>query len=112
MLFRSIVNLDIMMARRKISLGELAEKIDITPANLSILKTGKAKCNGNTADFGSVVPGSSPGSSTKAAASSASHINIQNIKIQILNFPGHFSHNFGVLPKKLKGYRAFLILNL
>ncbi|EXY11115.1 helix-turn-helix family protein [Bacteroides fragilis str. S38L5] len=31
------------MARRKISLGELAEKIDITPANLSILKTGKAK---------------------------------------------------------------------
>ena len=38
-----IVNLDIMMARRKISLGELAEKIDITPANLSIMKTGKAK---------------------------------------------------------------------
>lgn len=38
-----IVNLDVMMARRKISLGELAEKIDITPANLSILKTGKAK---------------------------------------------------------------------
>ena len=32
-----------MMARRKISLGELAEKIDITAANLSILKTGKAK---------------------------------------------------------------------
>ena len=32
-----------MMARMKISLGELAEKIDITPANLSILKTGKAK---------------------------------------------------------------------
>ena len=38
-----IVNLDIMMVRRKISLGELAEKVDITPANLSILKTGKAK---------------------------------------------------------------------
>ena len=38
-----IVNLDIMMARSKISLGELAEKVDITPANLSILKTGKAK---------------------------------------------------------------------
>ena len=38
-----IVNLDIMMARRKISLSELAEKIDITPANLSILKNGKAK---------------------------------------------------------------------
>lgn len=32
-----------MMAKRKISLGELAERIDITPANLSILKTGKAK---------------------------------------------------------------------
>lgn len=38
-----IVNLDVMMATRKISLGELAEKIDLTPANLSILKTGKAK---------------------------------------------------------------------
>ena len=38
-----IVNLDIMMARRKISLGELAEKVDIPPANLSILKTGKAR---------------------------------------------------------------------
>lgn len=38
-----VVNLDVMMARRKISLGELAEKVDITPANLSILKTGKAK---------------------------------------------------------------------
>ena len=32
-----------MMAKRKISLGELAEKIDLTPVNLSILKTGKAK---------------------------------------------------------------------
>lgn len=38
-----IVNIDVMMAKRKISLGELAEKIDLTPANLSILKTGKAK---------------------------------------------------------------------
>ena len=38
-----IVNLDVMMAKRKISLGELAETIDLTPANLSILKTGKAK---------------------------------------------------------------------
>jgi len=38
-----IVNLDVMMAKRKISLGELAEKIDLTLANLSILKTGKAK---------------------------------------------------------------------
>lgn len=38
-----VVNLDIMMAKRKMSLGELAEQIDITPANLSILKTGKAK---------------------------------------------------------------------
>ncbi len=38
-----VVNLDMMMAKRKISLGELAERIDITPANLSIFKTGKAK---------------------------------------------------------------------
>ena len=38
-----LVNLDVMMARRKISSGELAERIGITPANLSILKTGKAK---------------------------------------------------------------------
>ncbi|MDE5594891.1 MAG: helix-turn-helix transcriptional regulator [Muribaculaceae bacterium] len=38
-----IVNLDVMMARRKISLMELSEKVGITMANLSILKTGKAK---------------------------------------------------------------------
>lgn len=38
-----LVNLDVMMAKRKISGGELAERIGITPANLSILKTGKAK---------------------------------------------------------------------
>ena len=38
-----IVNLDVMMAKRKISSGELAEKIGITQANLSILKNGKAK---------------------------------------------------------------------
>jgi putative transcriptional regulator len=38
-----IVNLDVMMAKRKISLNELSQKVDITPANLSILKTGKAK---------------------------------------------------------------------
>lgn len=38
-----VVNLDVMMARRKISLGELAERVGITQANLSILKTGKAK---------------------------------------------------------------------
>ena len=38
-----IVNLDVMMARRKIGLMELAEKISLTPANVSILKTGKAK---------------------------------------------------------------------
>ena len=37
------VNLDVMMAKRKISSGELAEKIGITPANLSVLQTGKAK---------------------------------------------------------------------
>ena len=38
-----IVNLDVMMARRKMSLTELSEKVDITMTNLSILKTGKAK---------------------------------------------------------------------
>lgn len=38
-----IVNLDVMMARRKMSLNELSEKVDITLANLSNLKTGKAK---------------------------------------------------------------------
>ena len=38
-----IVNLDVMMAKRKISSMELAERIGITTANLSILKTGKAK---------------------------------------------------------------------
>ncbi len=38
-----VVNLDVMMAKRKISLGELADKVGITQANLSILKTGKAK---------------------------------------------------------------------
>jgi len=37
------VNLDVMMAKRKITLGDLADRIGITPANLSILKTGKAK---------------------------------------------------------------------
>lgn len=37
------VNLDVMMAKRKISAGELAERVDITPANLSILKNNKAK---------------------------------------------------------------------
>jgi putative transcriptional regulator len=40
---RIIVNLDVEMAKRKISLGELAERIDLTQANLSILKTGKAR---------------------------------------------------------------------
>ena len=38
-----VINLDVMMAKRKISLNELSEKVEITPANLSILKTGKAK---------------------------------------------------------------------
>ena len=38
-----IVNLDVMMARRKMSLNELSEHVGITIANLSILKTGKAK---------------------------------------------------------------------
>lgn len=38
-----IVNVDVMLAKRKLTSSELAEKIGITPANLSILKTGKAK---------------------------------------------------------------------
>ena len=38
-----VVNIDVMMAKRKISAGELADKIGITPANLSILKNNKAK---------------------------------------------------------------------
>ena len=38
-----IITIDVMMAKRKMSLGELAERDDITPANLSILKNGKAK---------------------------------------------------------------------
>lgn len=38
-----VVNLDVMMAKRKISLNELSEKVGLTLANLSILKTGKAK---------------------------------------------------------------------
>ena len=38
-----LVNLDVMMAKRKISATELAQRIDITPANLSILKNNKAK---------------------------------------------------------------------
>ena len=38
-----IVNLDVMMARRKMSLNELSEKVELTLSNLSILKTGKAK---------------------------------------------------------------------
>ena len=38
-----VINLDVMLARRKMSSGELAQKVGITPANISILKTGKAK---------------------------------------------------------------------
>ena len=38
-----VINLDVMMAKRKISAGELAERVGITPANLSILKNNKAK---------------------------------------------------------------------
>lgn len=40
---RILVNLDVMMARRKMSAGDLAQQIGITPANLSILKNNKAK---------------------------------------------------------------------
>ena len=38
-----VVNLDVMLAKRKISLTELAARVDLTPANLSIFKTGKAR---------------------------------------------------------------------
>lgn len=38
-----VVKLDAMMAKRRMSLNELSERVDITPANLSILKTGKAR---------------------------------------------------------------------
>lgn len=38
-----VVNLDVMMAKRKIGLGELADKVDITMANLSVLKNNKAR---------------------------------------------------------------------
>lgn len=38
-----IINIDVMLAKRKMRSNELAEKIGLTPANLSILKTGKAK---------------------------------------------------------------------
>ena len=38
-----VINLDVMMAKRKISLGDLAQRVGITNANLSVLKTGKAK---------------------------------------------------------------------
>ena len=40
---RIIFNIDVMLAKRKMTLGELADKVGITPANMSILKTGKAK---------------------------------------------------------------------
>ena len=43
MTMQIIVNIDVMLARRKMSSGELAAKVGITPANLSVLKTGKAK---------------------------------------------------------------------
>ena len=39
----SVINVDVMLARRKMSSGELAQRVGITAANLSILKTGKAK---------------------------------------------------------------------
>ncbi len=38
-----VFNIDVMLAKRKMSVGELAERVGITPANMSILKTGKAK---------------------------------------------------------------------
>ena len=48
---RIVVNLDVMLAKRKMSSGELAAKIGITPANLSILKTGKNCQPGDILEF-------------------------------------------------------------
>ncbi len=42
-----IINIDVMMAKRKMSLGELAERVDITPADLSISRTGKRRPSGS-----------------------------------------------------------------
>ena len=64
-----IVNVDVMMARRKMSSGELAEKIGITQANLSVLKTGKAKA----------VRFSSPPWRLSARLSTASRVTSSNI---------------------------------
>ncbi|OKJ64099.1 helix-turn-helix domain-containing protein [Streptomyces sp. CB02261] len=38
-----VVDIDVMLARRKMSVGQLAERVDITPANLAVLKNGRAK---------------------------------------------------------------------
>ena len=57
-----IINLDVMLARRKMSSGELAQKVGITPANISILKTGKAKAiRFSTLDALCTVLGCQPG---------------------------------------------------
>jgi len=57
-----IVNLDVMMARRKMSLNELSEKVNLTLANLSVLKTGKAKAiRFNTLDAICKALGCQPG---------------------------------------------------
>ena len=59
-----VVNLDVMMAKRKISAGELAERVGITPANLSILKNNKAKAirffNAHGAVPGAQLPAGRP----------------------------------------------------
>jgi putative transcriptional regulator len=57
-----IVNLDVVMAKRKISLNELSERVDLTLSNLSILKTGKAKAiRFNTLDAICKALGCQPG---------------------------------------------------
>ena len=57
-----VVNLDVMMARRKISLNELSERVGLTTVNLSILKTGKARgVRFNTLDAICKVLGCQPG---------------------------------------------------
>jgi len=78
-----IVNLDVMMARRKMSLNELSAKVDLTLSNLSVLKTGKAKalrfttleaiCNALECQPGDILEYSAGSPAAKDGHSMASH---------------------------------------
>ena len=74
-----VVNVDVMMAKRKMSSQELAEKIGITAANLSILKTGKAKA----VRFSTLPskPSVRPSTASRATFWSTEKINTVNCKI-------------------------------